>query len=493
MSRILIRSGKHPTTALSPEATLAASRFAAFGNNAGNLLFSSSVTRMLSLDGTETVSDAFLPERSAPTRALADRINDEFDAYVVPMANAFRPQFANPLRRLAGLIEMLEIPVVVVGVGAQLPVSGDVSASPADLDEAVKRFTRAVLRRSASIGVRGAITEAYLRRLGVPADAVDVIGCPSIFDAGRDFSVQKKVDSITAESRIAFNTALTNPGAGRFVERMTEQFPHGEFVGQSVVELNLLLWGREITGHERGLPTHVRHPLFLEDRLRFFVDPSTWVRHLATRDFSVGARIHGNIAALLGGTPAVVLAADSRTLELADHHGIPRRLMPRLDAELDVAALHDEISFDEFNARVPENFDRYLAFLDRNGLQHAGVDRLNAPGFDSVMRATRFPGPVRPPVGPDGALLLLDRLRWLRQGAGADEVRREHAYTPDFLVRDAPRDLLPLQQRVRELELRIERRPTARAARLARRIGRAGAHRLNGLRASAAARRRRGA
>ncbi|AGS69543.1 hypothetical protein [Streptomyces collinus] len=67
--------------------------------------------------------------------AAAARINAEFDAFVVPLANAFRPSFENALKRLTRLITRLRIPVVVLGVGAQTGVSHD----PARLRQIARR------------------------------------------------------------------------------------------------------------------------------------------------------------------------------------------------------------------------------------------------------------------------------------------------------------------------------------------------------------------
>ena len=73
---------------------------------------------------------------------------------------------------------------------------------------------------------------------------------------------------------------------------------------------------------------HRSHPFFAERRTRLYADPWPWLADLAAFDFSFGTRIHGNIAALLAGTPAYVLAHDSRTLELARYFEIPHTAMP---------------------------------------------------------------------------------------------------------------------------------------------------------------------
>jgi hypothetical protein len=461
MPKILIRAGKRPDAVLTPEASLAASRWSVFGRNSGNLLFSNSVTRALSVPGAELVPDSLTLERTEPTAALAARIDEEFDALVLPLANAFRPDFVGALTRLTRLIERLTIPVVVVGAGAQLPVGGSAGSVGDDVKDATRAFVHAVLERSASVGVRGAITERFLTDLGIPADSIDVIGCPSIFDAGRSFTVRRKADAITPDSAVAFNTAMANPGAGAFVRRITDAYPRSVFIGQSNLELELLLWGTPISGQQAGVPASTDHPLWAGDRLRFFVDPRSWIGYLAGRDLSVGARIHGNVAALLAGTPAVVLAADSRTLELADHHAIPHRVMPRLDADLDLDRLHAEIDLDAFNRLVPENFDRYCAFLDRNGLAHAAGDAAATARFDARMAAAPFPGPVGPPTGPDGVRELLDRLRWLRQTNPTPDVRTSDAYVPPFAPDPVAAALQPLVARIAELERARDRRRRA--------------------------------
>ena len=45
----------------------------------------------------------------------AERINERYDAYVIPLANAFRPSYEPTLVRLTQLIRRLRIPVVILG------------------------------------------------------------------------------------------------------------------------------------------------------------------------------------------------------------------------------------------------------------------------------------------------------------------------------------------------------------------------------------------
>ncbi|MCZ4498269.1 MAG: polysaccharide pyruvyl transferase family protein [Marmoricola sp.] len=459
--RVLLRAGKAPDVVLGPEATLAGSSVGVFGSNSGNLLFSSSVHRAISVPGVEVVADSFQCERSPSTEALAKKISEEYDALVVPLANAFRPSFAGKLHKLAKLINLLAIPVIVPGVGAQLPVDGNPEAETDETNEATSAFVKAVLGKSATIGVRGEMTKNYLLHLGFPDDLVDVIGCPSLYDGGYGLRVDKRVPTLEADSKVVINTGQLVPGAGEFVARATAEYPNSHFVGQSHEELSLLLWGTPIAKRHPGLAASADHQLFREDRLRFFVDAKTWVDYFRDRDFAIGGRIHGNIAALLAGTPAVPLAWDSRIRELSEYHAIPFEISPSLSGGLDIKAIYDAADYTEFNRRVPENLTRYNEFLERNGLAHTHQPGKANPAYDEKIAKLSFPPPVSAPVGENATKLLLDRLRWLRQGAPEEKARTEKGFIPQFgkggvseqdELKDLKRDLAKTRKQLTETE-----------------------------------------
>src|SRR5690606_37585010 len=139
MKRILIRSGKSPFDVVSPEQVI---QHNIIGTNAGHLIFSDAVHKILYTERAEITSNRFVVHPSA-----ADRITEEYDVFVVPLANAFRPSFEKHLRTLTELIERLTIPVVVFGVGAQSGLDYNPERL-APLERTVKRFAAAVLDRS---------------------------------------------------------------------------------------------------------------------------------------------------------------------------------------------------------------------------------------------------------------------------------------------------------------------------------------------------------
>ncbi|MEV6170449.1 polysaccharide pyruvyl transferase family protein [Streptomyces sp. NPDC051954] len=380
-----------------------------FATNSGNLIFSDAAHKILETPDTEVVSNGIRTDVAA-----AARINEQYDVFVVPLANAFRPSFEQQLKRLTRLIGKLRIPVVVMGVGAQTGLNYD-PARLKPIEPAVREFVSAVLDRSASIGVRGEFTEKYLTDMGFRD--VEVIGCPSLFLYGKELAVSKRRPELTGDSRIAVNgshSAVRSQGLDRIIGDAHERYPHLRFVGQNLSDARQLHW-RDLSdpnSQVTAMPTHPDHPMYREDKVRVYVDPITWIDDLRGFDFSFGSRIHGNIAALLAGTPATVLCGDSRTLELCRYFGIPHRRIDQLPDGVDPASLYEEADLTELTGGHQERFERFTAFLDRNGLRNTFTHGDGGAAFDERMRALAFPAGIRPWNDTDIASLT-SRFGWL--------------------------------------------------------------------------------
>ncbi|KUO21244.1 polysaccharide pyruvyl transferase family protein [Streptomyces dysideae] len=366
MKRVLIRSGKSPFRVATPAEFIQQDLI---GTNTGNLLFSDSAHKMLSTPNTEVTSNGI---RTDPSAERAAEINEQYDVFVVPLANAFRPTFQTSLDRLSKLIEQLTIPVVVFGVGAQAPADYDTEwLTP--METSVKRFASAVLDRSASIGVRGELTAGYLNGLGFRD--VDIIGCPSMFLYGATFPAIRAAE-LTADSRIALSLspdAIPVGDISGIARHAWERYPHLTYYAQNLTDAELLLWGDTTpeSGFEDPFPLQLSHALLRENKVRMPLDPATWIDELRGYDFAYGTRIHGNIAALLAGTPAVVLTHDSRTLELCRYFDIPHRPLTDLPADTDPRELYEAADFSPMLKGHGERFERITAFLTRNGLDNA--------------------------------------------------------------------------------------------------------------------------
>ncbi|MDH6701086.1 polysaccharide pyruvyl transferase family protein [Streptomyces griseoviridis] len=407
MQRILLRSGKSPFDVVPLEEALHQDVIA---TNSGNLIFSDATHKILQTPGTEVVSNGIRTDVAA-----AGRINEEYDVFVVPLANAFRPSFEPQLKRLTRLISRLRIPVVVVGVGAQAGLNYN-PARLKPMEASVRAFVSAVLDRSASIGVRGEFTETYLKGLGF--QDVDVIGCPSLFMYGKDLAVAKRRPELTADSRIAVNGshgAMEKQGLDQVVRYAHARYPRLRFIGQNLSDARQLHW-RDLSHPNAAvtaMPTHPDHPMYREDKVRVYIDPVTWIDDLRDFDFSYGSRIHGNIAALLAGTPATVLCGDSRTLELCRYFEIPHRRIDKVAGDLDPAALYAEADLSGLTGGHAERFERFTAFLDRNGLENTFTHGDSGAAFEARLRGLDFPAGVAPWNEADLASLT-SRFGWLQ-------------------------------------------------------------------------------
>ena len=398
MRRLLLRAPKDPFEVVTAERTLERNLIA---GNSGNVVFIAAAHRILSRPDVAIDVDRL---RIDPRDA--DRINEQYDAYVIPLANAFRVTYEPQLIRWTSLVRRLRIPVVILGVGAQADVRYSTERLR-PIEHAVKAFVGAVLDRAPTIGVRGELTAEYLTGLGFRD--VDVIGCPSLFLDGPHLRVEKRHPTLARDARIALNVSPYVKAMGPIALRHAERYPELVYVAQDFDTLETLVWGveRETVPADDPRPIHHGHPLFRDDRVRFFIDAWPWVAALRGMDFSFGTRIHGNIAALMAGTPAVVLAHDSRTLELARYFEIPHRLMSSVPSDIDAADLYAEADLDRLNAGHPDRWATFAGFLARHGLDHAFSAGGEPDAYMARVAATAYPPAVtmhrpRAAQGPAG-------------------------------------------------------------------------------------------
>ncbi|MFJ4967871.1 polysaccharide pyruvyl transferase family protein [Streptomyces sp. NPDC088755] len=400
-----------------------------FATNAGNLIFSDAAHKILTTPRTEVVSNGIRTIASE-----AERINEEYDAFVVPLANAFRPSFERSLTRMTQLITKLRIPVVVLGVGAQADLKYN-AARLKPLEPAVRAFVTAVLDRSASIGVRGEFTEQYLKDMGFRD--VEVIGCPSMFMHGETFTVDKRVESLTSESRVSVNgshSAVRSQGMDSIIRQAHQRYPNLRFIGQNLLEGELLHWREtsHVSGTQTSMPTHPSHPMYREGKVRLYIDPATWISELREFDFSFGSRIHGNIAALLAGVPSTVLCSDSRTLELCRYFGIPHREITEVPKDIDPAELYEAADFGELVNGHKERFLRFTGFMEKNGLENTFTHGDGGAAFEAQLAGLTLPPAARPWTDSDPEALS-GRLGWLR--SRMEELSAENAQLRNQLAK----------------------------------------------------------
>jgi hypothetical protein len=299
---------------------------------------------------------------------------------------------------MSDCIERLKIPVTVFGVGAQAVGEGDIREL-APLNASVKRFVAAVLDRSASIGVRGEFTAAFLKSLGFGSSQIEIIGCPSMFLTDGVTKVPQRAPYLHANSRIAINLSPHVQGVRELAERHRRSYRHINYVAQDSRDLRMVLqrnWGAQQQDLNTA-PITPSDPIFEPNTTSFYLDPHTWIRDLKNFDVAFGTRIHGNIAALLAGRPAFVLAHDSRTLELARYFEIPYRDVSGPDGVgwVSAAEIFDGADYAPMVKNHAGRLSTTLAFLERNGLHHSYAPGESAAEFDATIADLMLPAAVR--------------------------------------------------------------------------------------------------
>jgi hypothetical protein len=288
------------------------------GANTGNILFTQSLLAVL--------------ENSKPgTFQVAPSEFEGCDVIVVACANWINS--FDDFGWLADRLAKTPLPVVLVGIGAQATLTMEVPA----VKEGTLRLLSLAAERSQSISVRGAFSCEVLGKLGF-SDAVPT-GCPSLLLAG------PAGPSIRVSEDLSFDSACVHATrhGGRAVSPFEETLyrlalrKEMDIVLQSEVPDIHLAMGKQLPEKRNGFLEGVLTNTYGTENYQVikdflfrhgysFTNYRDWIEYAKTRTFCFGTRIHGTIASIISGTPATLIAHDSRTLEMAQAMSIPYML-----------------------------------------------------------------------------------------------------------------------------------------------------------------------
>lgn len=320
-----------------------------------------------------------------------DRVNAAGDVGVVPAANQLGRH--GDFGRLAQRFEAVDVPLVMIGLGAQSDVRFTIPQVPPSTITWLHRVVERAPSAKPNLAVRGEFTRDVLHRYGL-ADHAEVVGCPSLFinpsqTLGLDIAArvgrQRQRIAVVAGHQRWRHLSAIEQSLGRLVSRT-----NGSYIGQDPLEMVMLTRGEARRLSTRSLQAcrdHVCPDMELEDFVRWserhgqaFFDAAVWMEHYRRFDFVVGTRIHGVMLALQAGVPALCIAHDSRTLELCETMKVPHVLARDHPQGLVEDQLWPLFHFDgaEFDANRRRLGARYVTFLEGNGLQVADWVRLMA-------------------------------------------------------------------------------------------------------------------
>ena len=88
------------------------------GANIGNMIFLNSIVKTLLVDD-DTTMDFINLKKKKITDEYIEKVNQSYDAFIIPLANAFKLNFYDELIILTDFIKKLRIPCHIIGVGIQ--------------------------------------------------------------------------------------------------------------------------------------------------------------------------------------------------------------------------------------------------------------------------------------------------------------------------------------------------------------------------------------
>lgn len=357
--RILMYTGLFPWENISKSEILSENLI---GGNTGNLLFSWSTLNIFSDVPHENFRKVYI--------TLENQLTDyEYDYFLLPLANTFRENNDEELIFLINLLKKLSCKVLLNGIGGQF---GKVGFHKFSNEGLIRQFIELLMEKTTSIGVRDERTKEYITEfLGYSEAKVIVIGCPSVRILNQKLKAKKYLP-FSKNFKLAVNYT---PGSydrkwGYFIDSIFKNYDNSYAILQDLDEGEMISGEKNLVDVKRHdlIPTFIEHPIIKNKRYKLFFNPIDWIDEMDNFQFSIGTRIHGNIAAILAGVPALVIAIDSRTAGLAQTHHIPYIWFDELTDKTRIEELYYRscTEMKNFYSHLEENNERYSEFIKEN-------------------------------------------------------------------------------------------------------------------------------
>ncbi|MGN1419662.1 MAG: polysaccharide pyruvyl transferase family protein [Acutalibacteraceae bacterium] len=361
------------------------------GGNIGNWLYQYSLYRALMTDENVAI-DAFDFNKNSMDKDFIDRVNEQYDAFILPLANAFKLSFKEELIKLTDFISKLKIPCIVIGIGIQCKLGKDFSQA-FELSDLAKKFIKTVLEKSAIIGLRGENTAEFFKSLGFKEDVdYTIIGCPSMYMHGAH--LPEPSPFVYSDDKLYSYNSKVEHENNKIISLLggfTKEHSNYVYVPQRLGDIIRCYYGMD---YRKNYITPLSGDRFFNEKNAVcFANVPSWINYMKENvDFSIGTRIHGNVAAVLAGVPSLIIANDQRVAELAQYHNIPFVTIDKINKKDTIEHLTDGVDFSSVNKGHRERFNHFVDFLEKNGLNTAYSKNRDVKEvyFDQVQNALDF-------------------------------------------------------------------------------------------------------
>ena len=386
MTRILMRAQMQHDSAFTPETVLLENLM---GGNNGNWLYQYSLFRTLMVDDSVKI-DIFNANKQTVDDAFIRKVNEKYDYFVIPLANAFKKSFTKELKTLTKMVKKLKIPCIVIGVGIQMKLGKDFFSSYDDKDIA-KDFVKAVLEKSSMIGVRGEATGDFLKYLGFKEEQdYTVTGCPSLYLYGSELP-RVKPFVYGDEATFLYHSKVEheNEKVLTLMNNIVREHPNYIYSPQRLGDMIKSYFGTDY----RDTNEKTLNRFFDNSKTVCFTSPYMWTKYLSENvDLSFGTRFHGSVAAVLSGVPSFIVATDQRVSELASYHNIAHITIDDTDDTSTIRKLIENVDFNRIHQGHEYRFNHFVDFLQKNELNNIySKDRsIKHAYFDDVLKSLDF-------------------------------------------------------------------------------------------------------
>lgn len=344
--------------------------YVATGLNTGNLYIGYAVKNLFKTINTFNIWKP-LTEREVK------EVQDTTDVIVMGASNFINP--STDLRIPAENLQKLKLPIIVLGIGAQAP---NFSVKKIHLTKGTEKFLHQISEYSISIGVRGEYTAELLNNMGIKN--TEIIGCPSYYiNKNKNFKLNKqKVDNnedlhpalnytdITQKYdekiiKYAFKNKIDIIGQTEYIE---EYWKRGIAVNGNLLKVISKEREKE-QQYKKIFGTSIEDiKKYFKEHFNQYYDIVQWADSIKKYNFLFGTRFHGNMIAIQNGIPALLLAHDSRTQELAEYCNIPYITPENLSGDINLLKLYSKLDFSKFNLEYSNKFRNYKEFLKHNNV-----------------------------------------------------------------------------------------------------------------------------
>ena len=347
--------------------------YQAIGLNTGNFMFTNAVFRQIGGNLTQ-IGFFFDPKK----------INNEFDALVVPAANWIND--ITDWTWLVNLLEKIEVPIITIGIGLQ---ADSKELSKVRVSESSMRLVKLLSNKSKWISCRGDFTRDWLVSIGITN--VVTTGCPSIYIGFHDTKCKyDDCDTVVLQGTRYWVSGefIRSNNANRQMYYLAGRLDLPIIYQSEAEEIDHLVYS--VNGDDEHAKTRMSDLAklygfasdadmrnYLSRKGRLFFDIDQWSGYIKRNIGVIGTRLHGAIVALNSGKPACLITHDSRTQEVADFARIPQLTKSNyseMSKDGIVKILEDtDLSFYYENRK--SNAATYQQFLEACDLQpnYAGI------------------------------------------------------------------------------------------------------------------------